>query len=36
MPQMYLTDQDKYSNTPTGEEVIAGVELANAKRKSKW
>ncbi len=36
MPQMYLTDGQKYSNTPTSEEVIAGVELANAKRASKW
>ena len=33
---MYTSDQEKYSNTPTSEEVIAGVELRNAKRKSRW
>ena len=33
---MYTTDQEKYSNTPTSDEVICGVELRNAKRKSRW
>ena len=32
---MYNSDQEKYSNVPSGEEIIAGVELRNAKRKSR-
>ena len=36
MPQMYATDQEKYSNTPTSDEVIHGVELGQAVRKSQW
>ena len=33
---MYSSDQEKYSNVPNSEEIIAGVELRNAKRKSRW
>lgn len=33
---MYASDSEKYRNTPSGDEVIAGVTLKDAKRASKW